>query len=91
MAFVKKKTSAKNQEERVAYETEYTGKTIDEHWSYITFTDEAHVDLTSQPVGEILREEGHRYDDENIQERGEKKALLFTLQRGSPGMAKQRN
>jgi hypothetical protein len=59
MAFVKKKTFAKNQEERVACETEYTSKTIDEHWSHITFTDEAHIDLTSQPVGEILREEGH--------------------------------
>jgi hypothetical protein len=59
MAFVKKKTSAKNQEERVAYGTEYTSKTIDEHWSHITFTDEAYVDLTSQLVREILREERH--------------------------------
>jgi hypothetical protein len=45
IALVKKKTLAKNQEERVAYKTEYTSKTIDEHWSYITFTGEAHINL----------------------------------------------
>ena len=58
MAFVKKKVSAKNKEERVAYGTEHKDDTIDDYWCHICFTDEAHVDPKSQRVGEILREEG---------------------------------
>jgi hypothetical protein len=77
MAFVKKQVSAKNKEERVAYGKQHQGKTIEEHWSHITFTDEAHVDPKSQAVGDILREEGTRYDDENIMERVERKGIAF--------------
>jgi hypothetical protein len=48
-------------------------------WSYIFFTDEAHIDPTSQTVGDILREQGKRYADENIQERGEKLGVRFHI------------
>ncbi|KAL5322950.1 hypothetical protein ACEPPN_007475 [Leptodophora sp. 'Broadleaf-Isolate-01'] len=58
MAFVKKQVSEKNKEERVTYGEEHVGKTIEDFWSCITFTDEAHHDPNSQPVGYILRQEG---------------------------------
>jgi hypothetical protein len=46
MAFIKKKTLAKNQEKRVVYKTEYISKTVNKHWSYITFINKAYIDLT---------------------------------------------
>ena len=36
--------------------------------NFFFFTDEAHIDLSAQGVGYILREEGTRYDTENIQQ-----------------------
>jgi hypothetical protein len=41
-------------------------------WQFIYFTDEAHLDPSSQAQGCILRERGTRTDAENIQKRGEK-------------------
>ena len=79
MAFVKKQVSEKNQEERVVYRKRHVSKTIKDFWSCITFTDEAYVDLSSQVIENILREEGHRYDDENIIERREKSGLAFYI------------
>jgi hypothetical protein len=77
MAFVKKQVSVKNKEGRVTYGEKHKDDTIDEHWSHIVFTDEAHIDPKSQRVGEILREEGHRYDDKNIMERVEREGIAF--------------
>ena len=39
------------------------------------FTDEAHIDPSSKPQGLILREQGTRYNTENIQERPEKEGV----------------
>ncbi|KAH7370668.1 hypothetical protein BKA65DRAFT_488999 [Rhexocercosporidium sp. MPI-PUGE-AT-0058] len=79
MAFVKKQVSEKNREERVAYGERHLGKTIHDFWACITFTDEAHVDPSSQAVGDILRERGTRYADENIMERQEKRGSAFHI------------
>ena len=81
MAFVKKQVSAVNKEERVAYGTQHKGKTIEDFWSCITFTDKAHHDPNAQPVDYVLREEGgnRRYADENIQERPEIKGTAFHI------------
>ena len=76
-AFVKKKISDKNKNERVIYGREHKGKTIEYFWQFIVFTNEAHVDPTSLYAPQVLRERGHRYDDENIVERGEKKGVQF--------------
>ena len=57
MAFIKKQVSAKNKKKRVAYSFEHKDHTIDDFWSHICFTDEAHIDLKSQRIGEVLREE----------------------------------
>lgn len=79
MAFVKKEISDKNKAERVEYGYEHRDKSVEDYWSYIFFSDEAHVDPTSLCAGEILRERGTRYNDENIQERGEKKGVRFHI------------
>ena len=75
-AFVKK-ISDKNKAERVPYAQEYVDKPVEDFWSYIFFTDEAHIDPTLQSVGNILQEHRTRYNDENIQERGEKLGIRF--------------
>lgn len=69
-AYVGKVLSKKNKEDRVKYGKEHREKTIDNFWQYIVFSDEAHYDPSSRPQGQILREAGHRYDTENIQQRG---------------------
>jgi hypothetical protein len=71
-AYVKKKISATNKDLRVKYGYKHQGKSVDDFWQFIYFTDEAHIDPSSTAQGYILREEGHRTDPENIQERGEK-------------------
>jgi hypothetical protein len=68
-AYVKKRISPPNKQKRVQYGYDHIDDTIEEHWSYILFTDEFHVDPAAQGVGHILREQGTRYDPENIQER----------------------
>ena len=50
---------------------------MEDFWSYIFFTDEAHIDPSAQQAPGILRERGKRYDDENIVERGEKQGAKF--------------
>ena len=71
-AFIKKQISNKNQGERSQYGERHLGKNVDGFWSYVVFTDEAHIDPGSTAQGWILREQGTRYDAENIQERGSK-------------------
>jgi hypothetical protein len=43
------------------------------------FTDEAHLDPTAQQQGYILREEGARYDVDNVQIRSEKKGVKLYI------------
>jgi transposase len=78
-AFVKKEISNKNCQERVAYGEEHKDKSIEDFWSYIFFTDKAHIDPTSLYQQGVLREHGYRYDDENIQQRPKKKGIRFHI------------
>ena len=78
-AFVKKVVSHKNREERTAYGWRHGDKTIDDFWAYKVFTDEAHIDPNSRAVGDILREEGTRYDVENIEERPPRAGSKFHI------------
>ena len=75
MAFVKKEISEANEENRTIYGKTHYWDTIKSFWQYQVFTDEAHIDPTSFRAREVLREEGHRYDPENILQRGEKKGV----------------
>lgn len=47
------------------------------HFDHVIYTDEAHVDPPSIIQEEVLREERHQYDTENIQERGQLTGVLF--------------
>jgi hypothetical protein len=78
-AYIQKKLSKKNRELRVNYGQEHQDKSIDNFWQYIFFTDEAHIDPTSNSQGFILREQGTRNNTENIQERGEKKGVRLHI------------
>jgi DDE superfamily endonuclease len=78
-AFVKKEISATNKRERVLYRQEHKDKPVEDFWSYIFFTDEAHIDPSAQQAPGMLRERGKRYDDENIVERGEKQGVKFHI------------
>jgi transposase len=81
MAYIKKDISHKNEKERTDYGNDHQDKTIDDFWQYIIFLDEAHYDPSSTIQGSILRKQGHRYDTENIQQRGKKKGnkLYFVV------------
>jgi hypothetical protein len=74
-AYVQKEISLKNRGERVHYGAAHQNKTIEDFWQYIFFSDEAHLDPSSQSQGYILRERGTRTNAENIQERGEKTSV----------------
>ena len=79
MAYVKKKLSSQNRILRTNYGREHKHKSIHDFWQYIYFTDEAHIDPSSQAQGYILREQGTRTDTENIQERGEKTGVKLHI------------
>jgi hypothetical protein len=79
MAYIQKKISPKNYRLRVQYGHEHKDKSIDDFWQFIYFTDEAHIDPSSQGQGHILREQGTRMDTENIQERGEKTGVKLHI------------
>jgi hypothetical protein len=78
-AFRKKEISETNKTERVVYRHKYKDKPVEDFWSYIFFTDEAHIDPSAQQAPWILCELGKRYDDKNIVERGEKKGVKFQV------------
>ncbi|PQE09038.1 phosphoribosylformylglycinamidine cyclo-ligase protein [Rutstroemia sp. NJR-2017a BBW] len=72
-AYVQKEISKPNRIKRVDYGQTHENETVDSFWQFCLFTDEAHFDPASQGTGRILREQGQRYNPENIQE---KPALL---------------
>ena len=78
-AYIKKEIAWKNKGERIHYGAAHLQHTIHNYWQFVFFTDEAHMDPSSQSQGYILREQGHRTDPENIQERGEKTGVVFHI------------
>ncbi|KAM3067141.1 tRNA 2'-phosphotransferase [Clarireedia jacksonii] len=72
-AYIQKEISKPNRIKRVDYGQIHENETVDSFWQFCLFTDEAHFDPASQGTGRILREQGQRYEPENIQE---KPALL---------------
>ena len=77
MAFVQKEISEKNLKERTEYGKHWQPYTIEQHWSRIFFTDEAHIDPSSQAAPTVCRELGHRYDPKNVVERPKLKGSKF--------------
>jgi hypothetical protein len=78
-AYVKKVLSSANLSKRTTYGRENQHKTIEDFWQWVVFTDEAHIDPSSQGVGYILREDRTRTDSENIQERREKTGVKLHI------------
>jgi hypothetical protein len=58
-AFVKKKISDKNLEQRQIYENTHKDLLIIGHFGYVIYTDEAHVDPLSIIQDKVLREKRH--------------------------------
>jgi hypothetical protein len=74
-----KQLSSSNKEKRKLYGKEHQEKTIEKFWANIYFTDEAHIDPSEVFQQYILREEGTRYEPENIQELPEKKGTKLHI------------
>jgi hypothetical protein len=79
MAYVAKKLPTATRTLRLQYARKYQYKTVHDFWRYIIYTDEAHIDPSSQRVGNILREAGTRLDIENIQERPPKEGVKLHI------------
>lgn len=62
-----KKISQKNRRLRVEYGERYQHETVNSFWQFVHFTDEAHFDPDECYSKRILREEGTRYESENLQ------------------------
>jgi hypothetical protein len=73
----KKEISEKNLKERTEYGKHWQPYTIEQHWSQIFFTDEAHIDPLLQAAPTVCCELGHRYDPENVVERPKLKGSKF--------------
>ena len=70
-AYIGKEISKANKKLRKEHGEEHKDKPLIGFWDHVIFTDEAHIDPSAMRTGWILREQGHRYDTENIQERPE--------------------
>lgn len=58
--------SQKNKKLRIQYGEFHQHHTIENYWQYFHFTDEAHFDPSQTFEERILREEGTRYETENL-------------------------
>jgi hypothetical protein len=68
-AYIQKEISSGNKKLREQFGNRHQDKGVDSYWKYVVFTDEFHLDPAAQAIGYILRENGTRYNTENIQER----------------------
>jgi hypothetical protein len=59
--------SKTNRRKRVIYCTAYQGKTIEDYWQFIHFSDEAHLDPYQSSAEYILRPDGEALLPENMQ------------------------
>ena len=78
-AFIKKIISKKNREERRVYGEEHVYDALFSFFDYIVYTNKAHINPTSQAQGRVLREQGTRYNTENIKERPPLKGVRFYI------------
>ena len=78
-AFVKKVISDKNKEGHQKYGNQHVFKALFDFFDYIVYTDEAHIDPTSQAQGRVTREQGTRDLPKNIEERPPLKGIRFHI------------
>ena len=60
--------SPRNKDIRQDYGHDHGDEDVEHFWAFVGWTDEAHVDPTAMGAGHVLREEGTRYDSENVTE-----------------------
>lgn len=78
-AFVRKVISSANKTKRVQYGDDHIYDPLFGFFDHIIYTDEAHIDPTSQARHRILREAGKRNEPENIEERPPLKGVRFHI------------
>lgn len=78
-AFIQKVLSQKNRLQRTAYGEEHIYDPLFRFFDHIIYTDEAHIDPSSQAQGRITREQGTRDLPENIEERPPLKGVRFHI------------
>ena len=78
-AYIEKVISDNNHAERAAYGDKHIYKPLFGFFDHIVFTDEAHIDPTSQAQWKVLREQGTRDLPENIEERPPLKGVRFHI------------
>ncbi len=67
--------SQKNKSLRIQYGKDHQHHTIDDYWQYVHFTNEAHFDPSQTFEERVLREEGTRYESENLQKMPDMKGV----------------
>jgi hypothetical protein len=67
--------SNKNKQLRVQYAKEHKSHTIENFWQHVHFTNEANFDSDQMYEERVLREEGTRYEAENLQTMPEMKKV----------------
>lgn len=77
MGYVNKVISDKNYVERAQYGSDHIWKPLFGFFDHIVYTDEMHVDPTSQARNRITREQGTRDQPENIEERPPLKGVRY--------------
>ena len=78
-AFIQKSISQKNREQRTIYSEQHVFNPLFGFFDHIVYTDEAHIDPTSQAQGRVLREQGTRNLPENIEKRPPLKEVRFYI------------
>jgi transposase len=78
-AFIKKTISTKKLQERTIYGDTHVYRPLFGFFDHIVYTDEAHIDPTSQAQGRVLREQGTCDNPENIEQRPPLKGVRFHI------------
>jgi len=79
MAYVGKVFSEKNRDMRIQYAKDHIYKPLFGFFDHIIYTDEAHIDPTSQARTRVTRELGTRDNPENIEERPPLSGVRFHI------------
>ena len=68
-----------SKQSRVEYGRQHKDRPLRGFWDKVSYSDEVHIDPTSEGSKYILRDEGTREDPENIQERPKKSGVVFHM------------
>ena len=76
-AYYKDELSEQTKQARQDYGNKHDGKTVENFWQWVYFTDEFHFDPTAQKEPYLLRERGTRYNLENVVPREPKQGVVL--------------